>query len=158
MSFDQGFRAKGLAVLTLALVFGAGMGIGLAWDRDLIAGTPESDEVSQEAERVREAPRERRAMIVEKVGLSVEQKSAIDETIVEQRQRMKVIQEEFKAIERQFNERYGAVIHDTREEIKDHLTDEQRDQYDILLADYDERWRERREKRKRGREREHPIP
>ena len=154
MSFDQGVKAKGLAILTLALVFGSGMGIGLAWDRDLISGPPEAGEAEQEERADADRPRERRAMIVEQVGLTVEQKTSIDETVVEQGQRMKVIQEEFKTIERQFNERYRALLHDTREAIKLHLTDEQSDKYDGLLAEHDQRRRKRRE----NRQREHPIP
>jgi hypothetical protein len=157
MFLDQGFKAKILAILTLALVFGSGMGLGLAWDRDLIAGPPDGDEKAQEDDGADQEGRSgRREMIVEQVGLTVEQKAAVDETVVEQRQRMKVIQEEFKDIERQFNERYLGVIRDTREAIKDHLTEEQRSQYDVLLAEHDERRRERREQRRR--DREHPNP
>jgi hypothetical protein len=157
MFVDQGFKAKILAILTLALVFGSGMGLGLAWDRDLIAGPTDGDEQAQEDDGAdREGRSGRREMIVEQVGLTVEQKAAVDETVVEQRQRMKVIQEEFKDIERQFNERYLGVIRDTREAIKDHLTEEQRSQYDVLLAEHDERRRERREQRRR--DREHPNP
>jgi hypothetical protein len=157
MFLDQGFKAKILAILTLALVFGSGMGLGLAWDRDLIAGPTDGDEQAQEDDGADQEGRSgRREMIVEQVGLTVEQKAAVDETVVEQRQRMKVIQEEFKDIERQFNERYLGVIRDTREAIKDHLTEEQRSQYDVLLAEHDERRRERREQRRR--DREHPNP
>jgi hypothetical protein len=157
MILDQGFKAKALAILTLGLVFGSGLGIGLAWDRNLIAGTPEAGAPMRgDDEDDQEDGSGRRTMIVEQVGLSVEQKAAVDETVVEQRQRMKVIQEEFKEIERQFNERYMAVLYDTREAIKAHLTDEQRSQYDVLLAEHDARRKEGREKRRR--EREHPIP
>lgn len=154
MSFDQGFRAKGLAVLTLGLVFGSGLGIGLAWDRELIAGMPEVGEAVPEARSDTERRRGRRMMIVEQVGLSSEQKAAIDESVVVQRQRIKVIQEEFKAIERQFNQRYRGVLHDAREAIRDHLTDEQRSHYDGLLAEHDELRRQKREERKRN----HPLP
>ena len=67
---------------------------------------------------------------------------------------MKVIQEEFKTIEGEFNEQFRLVIRDTREAIKGHLTDEQRERYDALLAEHDERRRKRRENRRR----EHPTP
>jgi len=154
MVFDQGFKAKVLAVLTLGLIFGSGLGIGLAMDRDLIAGTPEAGTEAADEANGGKSGRGNRPMIVEQVGLSASQKTAVDETVVEQRQRMKVIQEEFKVIEREFNELYMAVIHDAREAIKVHLTDEQRDEYDVLLEEHDERRRERRENRRR----EHPIP
>ena len=73
MNFDQGFRAKGLALLTLALVFGSGIGIGLAFDRNLNAGIPDSADTEEAPRRGRNAPREPRAMIVEGVGLTLEQ-------------------------------------------------------------------------------------
>jgi hypothetical protein len=157
MVFDHGFKAKALALLTLGLIFGAGLGIGLAWDRDLIAGaTDESTQVGADEQADRERGSGERTLIVEQVGLTVEQKLAIDGTIDEQRKLMRVIQEEFKEVERHFNERYRAAIHDTRELIKTHLTDEQSSQYDVLLAEFDERRLKKREQRQH--EREHPIP
>jgi Spy/CpxP family protein refolding chaperone len=129
MSFDKGFKAKVLALLTLGLVFGSGVGLGLLWDRNLNASVPE--EVRTEA-RDGERRTGSRSMLVEQVGLTEDQKSEIDVIVGESRRQMKALNEEFQP-------RYRAIIRETREDIKTLLTGEQRAQYDSLLAEFDAR-------------------
>jgi Spy/CpxP family protein refolding chaperone len=136
MNMDSGFRAKALAFLTLALVFGSGIGMGLLWDRNLDASTPDDESVSEPAEG---RERGRRPLLVEQVGLTLEQKAEIDLMVSESRRQMKVLNEEFQP-------RYREIISETREDIKTLLTEEQRTQYESLLADFDAR-RERRRDR-----------
>ncbi len=79
-------------------------------------------------------------MIVEQVGLTVDQKAEIDVIVEGSRQRM-------RSLEKETRPQYRAIIEETRTAIKEVLTDEQRTEYDALLAERD---REREEHR-RGR-------
>ncbi len=127
------FKARMVAGTALALLFGSGVVVGLAWDQTASAGPPE--EV-----RTEEGPRDRegrRRMIVDNVGLNTVQKAAVDSLVVFHRQRMSDLDTEFRP-------RYRAVIRDLREEIKQVLTDDQRVRYDVLLAEHDAARAERR--------------
>ncbi len=127
------FKARMVAGTALALLFGSGVVVGLAWDQTASAGPPE--EV-----RTEEGPRDRegrRRMIVDNVGLNAVQKAAVDSLVVFHRQRMSDLDTEFRP-------RYRAVIRDLREEIKQVLTDDQRVRYDVLLAEHDATCAERR--------------
>ena len=126
MTIPSAFRAKMVAGTALVLLFGSGVVVGLALDQTASAVTP--DEVG-----TREAPEEgegRRRMIVDNVGLSAVQKTAVDSLVVFHRQRM-------SALDGEFQPRYRAVIYDLRDEIKQVLTHDQRAMYDVLLAEHD---------------------
>ncbi len=126
------FKARMVAGTALVLLFGSGIVVGLAWNQTASAGPTE--EVRTEE---RSRSRGRRRMIVDNVGLSAVQKSAVDSLVVFHRQHMSDLDKEFQP-------RYRALIHDLREEIKQVLTDDQRIRYDVLLAERDAERAERR--------------
>jgi hypothetical protein len=81
-------------------------------------------------------------MIVDDVGLSSVQKTAVDSLVVFHRGRMADLNGELRT-------RSHGVIYDLREDIKQVLTDGQRVTYDGLLSDYDaERAAERAARRR----------
>ena len=127
------FKARIVAATALALLFGSGVVVGLAWDQTASAGPPEQVRTEEES-RGREG---RRRLIVDNVGLDAVQKAAVDSLVVFHRQRMSDLDTEFRP-------RYRAVIRDLREEITLVLTDDQRLRYDVLLAEHDEARAERR--------------
>lgn len=121
------FKAKIVAGTALVLLFGSGVVVGFAWDQTANAST--LDEVGSDERHERDGGRRR--LIVDGVGLSAVQKTAIDSLVVFHRQRMSDLDTEFQP-------RYRAVIRNLREEIKQVLTDEQRVMYDELLVERDE--------------------
>ena len=125
-------RAKMVAGIALVLLFGSGVGVGLAWDQTASASTLGEVRSNERSGRDRG-----RRLIVDNVGLSVVQKATVDSLVVFHRQRMADLDTEFQP-------RYRAVIHDLREEIKEVLTDDQRLTYDVLLAEHDASRAERR--------------
>ncbi len=127
------FKARMVAGTALALLFGSGVVVGLAWNQTANAGPPEQVRTEDES-RGREG---RRRLIVDNVGLNAVQKVAVDSLVVFHRQRMSNLDTEFRP-------RYRAVIRDLREEIKLVLTDDQRLRYDVLLAEHDAARAERR--------------
>ncbi len=147
MAMESGLKARLVTVVVLALVFGSGVTAGLAWDRTPdAAGTAETAQAERPGEEreVRErgerSDRGRRPLIVEQVGLTVEQKARVDEIVENSRQRM-------RSLEKDTRPQYRTIIEETRTAIKGVLTTEQRAEYEILLAERD---REREEHR-RGR-------
>ena len=133
MIMPNALKAKMVAGTALVLLFGSGVVVGLAWDQTASASTP--TEVRRDGRPEREGGR--RHMIVDNVGLSAVQKATVDSLVVFHRQRM-------ADLDREFRPRYRAVIHDLREEIKQVLTDEQRLQYNVLLAEHSAARAERR--------------
>jgi hypothetical protein len=119
-------KEKLVAGTALVLLFGSGVVVGLAWDQTANAATPDGLSVDRRSDR----DRPHRRMVVENVGLSVAQKTAVDSLVVFHRQRMSDLDHEFRP-------RYGGVIADLREEIKGVLTDDQRGQYDVLLTEHE---------------------
>jgi Spy/CpxP family protein refolding chaperone len=135
MVMPNALKAKMVAGTALVLLFGSGVVVGLAWDQAAGASTPR--EVRTDGRSEREGGRRR--MIVDNVGLSAVQKSTVDSLVVFHRHRMADLDKEFRP-------RYRAVIHDLLEDIKQVLTDEQRMQYNVLLAERDGARAERRNK------------
>ena len=133
MITPSALRAKMVAGSTLVLLFGSGIVVGLALDQT--ASASPLSEVSADERSGRE--RGRRRLIVDNVGLSAIQKADVDSLVVFHRHRMSDLDQEFQP-------RYRAVIADLREEIKQVLTDDQRVQYDVLLAEHDATRAERR--------------
>lgn len=133
MTIPSASKAKMVAGTALVLLFGSGVVVGLAWNRSASASTLEETRM-EEGSRGREG---RRRMIVDNVGLSTVQESAIDSLVVFHRRRMSDLDTEFQP-------RYRAVIRDLREEIKQVLTEDQRMRYDVLLVEHDDARAERR--------------
>ena len=126
-------KAKMVAGSALVFLFVSGIVVGLAWDET--ASANQTAEVREDAGSRREGGRRR--LIVDNVGLSAVQKANVDSLVVFHRHRMSQLDKEFQP-------RYRAVIADLREEIKQVLTDDQRAQYDVLLAERDAERAERR--------------
>ena len=128
MMEQSAFKAKMVAATALVFLFGSGVVVGLAWDQTASASTPEE---VRRSERSARGERTRRPMIVDRVGLSVVQTTAVDSLYSFHRQRMSDLNTDFRP-------RYLAVIGDLRVEIRQILTDDQRLRYDALLAEYEE--------------------
>ena len=126
-------KAKMVAGSALVLLFGSGIVVGLAWDQTASANPPA--EVREDRGARREGGRRR--LIVDNVGLSAVQKANVDSLVAFHRHRMSQLDKEFQP-------RYRAVIADLRGEIKQVLTDDQRVQYEVLLAERDAERAERR--------------
>ena len=131
---EKSSRTKLTTVLILAVVFGAGLTLGLAADRSLGAAPP--DAATEEA-----APEEaRRRPMWQRVEPTEEQTMLIDSIIQTHRASMKALQKEFRD---SYNPRYQAVIESTRESILGVMTPAQADEYRVLLDEYDQRRAER---------------
>ncbi len=130
--------ARMVAAAALILLFGSGVVVGLAWDQTASASTPGELRMEEPSER----EGRRRRLIVDDVGLSVVQQAEVDSLVVFHRQRMSDLDAEFRP-------RYGTVIADLREEIKQVLTVDQRVTYDVLLAEHDAERTARRRKNSR---------
>jgi hypothetical protein len=126
-------KARIVAGTALVLLFGSGIVVGFAWDQTATASTVEA--VGEDDRR--ESDRPRRHLVVDSVGLSIPQKAAVDSLVVFHRQRMSDLEAEFRP-------RHRAVFADLRAEIKEVLTDDQRAQYEVLLAERDAERAERR--------------
>ena len=133
MITSSNLKAKIVAGSALVLLFGSGIVVGLAWS-ETASVNPLAEVREDEGSRTEGG---RRRLIVDKVGLSAVQKANVDSLVVFHRHRMSQLDKEFQP-------RYWAVISDLREEIKQVLTDDQRVQYDVLLAERDAMRAERR--------------
>ena len=147
MAMESGLKARLLTAVVLVLVFGSGVTAGLAWEPTPgMARTAESAQAEDQGgerevrERGARSNRGRRPLLVEQVGLTVEQKARVDEIVENSRLRM-------RSLEKDTRPQYRAIIEETRTAIKGVLTTEQRAEYEMLLAERD---REREEHR-RGR-------
>ncbi|RMH13494.1 MAG: hypothetical protein D6701_12295 [Gemmatimonadetes bacterium] len=134
-------KARVITALVLFLVLVAGFGLGLVWSGPAEEGPGESaaaGEVRSEGGTEREGDRDgrRRSLIVERVGLSAAQQTAVDSIVEVHRAQMKALEEEFRPRARE-------ILMATREALRSVLDDRQRAQYDSLLAEHDARRRER---------------
>jgi hypothetical protein len=127
-------RTRFLTALLLAVVFGSGFTLGMAFDRTAVA-TPADD-----AEVVERTEDEDRPPMYERVGPTPEQSVRIDSIVVDFRARMEALQEQFRA---EYDPRYDALVDSARESIKDVFSAEQAAQYDSLIVDYERRKAER---------------
>ncbi len=138
MTEKSALKARMVAAAVLILLFGSGVVVGLAWDQTASASAPRELRAEERSER----EGRRRRLIVDDVGLSVVQRTAVDSLVVFHRQRMSDLDAEFRP-------RYGTVIADLREEIKQVLTVDQRVTYDVLLAEHDAERNARRHRNSR---------
>jgi cell division septation protein DedD len=128
-------RTRLVTTLVLAVVFSAGLLVGVAADRSVAA----SPAVAQTPEDSNAAPA-RRVPMYEQVGPDEAQKILIDSIVGEYRSSMKSLHAEFRAT---YNPRYQALVDSTRTSIKGVLTSEQAQAYDSLVADLERRRAER---------------
>jgi Spy/CpxP family protein refolding chaperone len=140
---DKVLRIRLTTVLVLAAVFLAGLVLGLAVDRSLIA-TPAREEARTEEEG---QPSQRRGAMYEQVGPTEAQKIVIDSIVDEYRTAMRALHAEFRAA---YDPRYAALLRETRAAIKGVLTPEQAHQYDSLVAARDSAAAERERQRAEG--------
>ena len=139
-------RAAAGGVLFVTLV--AGFLLGLVWSRTSSAQaepTAPTAVAAEEADEDRGGETRRRGLIVERVGLSAEQKVQVDSIMGLSRTMMRELRADYRT-------GYGELIESTRSSIKAVLTPEQAAEYDALLTDFDRR-REMDDERERGRSR-----
>ncbi len=147
MAMESALKARLVTVVVLALVFGSGVTAGLAWEptpgTDRAAEPAQAEDQREEREgreRGDGSNRGRRPLLVEQVGLTVDQKAQVDEIVENSRQRM-------RSLEKDTRPQYRAIIEETRTAIKGVLTNEQRAEYETILSEHDRE----REERRRGR-------
>ena len=123
--------AGGVLFLTLA----AGFILGLVWSRrspEQTGPTTSTAVAAEEADEDRGRETRRRGLIVERVGLSAEQKVQVDSVMGHARGMMRRMRADYRT-------GYGELIESTRSSIKAVLTAEQAAEYDALLTDFDRR-------------------
>lgn len=131
---DRLLRTRLTTALVLAAVFAAGLMLGLAVDRSLVATPAEPGRPEPEA------PSGNRRPMYEQVGPNDAQKIVIDSIVQEYRTAMKALHAEFRAA---YDPRYRALVDETRGAIKSVLTPEQGLAYDSLVAERDRQRAER---------------
>ena len=139
-------RAAAGGVLFVTLV--AGFLMGLVWSRTSPAQaepTAPTAVAAEEADEDQGGETRRRGLIVERVGLSVEQQVQVDSLVGHSRTLMRQLRADYRT-------GYGELIESTRSSIKAVLTPEQAAEYDALLTDFDRR-REIENERERERSR-----
>ena len=130
-------RAHLLTAVIIGAVFGSGLLLGVAMDRNVAA-----TRVAQAAEAGEDVERPRRTPMWEQIGPSEEQRVHIDSVVKAYRHRMNALDEEFRQA---YNPRYDAILQDAREGIKQAFTPEQAAEYQALLDQFDRRRAEERE-------------
>ncbi len=133
---ERVLRTRLFAGVVLAVVFGAGVLLGLALDQ----GGP-----GPTADRGRGDDSHRTPTYMQ-VHPTDQQKVLIDSIVRKDRAAMRALHEEFRA---EYDPRYQALIKQTRDAIKGVLTPEQAAQYDSLLAENDRRRAERAQRQNR---------
>lgn len=144
---EHGSRTRLVTAVVLAVVFGAGLLVGLAAERGLVA-QPAEDVVAENDQADRNGERRnRRTRMYEQVGPTEAQGVLIDSVVKEHRQRMSALHDEFDSA---YNPRYRALIQETREAILGVFTPAQAAEYQALLDSFDRRRAERDRKDDRG--------
>jgi Spy/CpxP family protein refolding chaperone len=129
-------RARAATLGILLVVFGAGLAVGAAVDRQVAAADapPRSEAIPARGDSVSEdAPRDRR-MMIERVGLTPEQEVQVDSIVAARGDIMSELQKEYR-------ERYWQIVDSTRSALRRTLTEDQALQYDSLAAENDRRRR-----------------
>ena len=133
---EQGSRTKLVAALVLASVFGSGILLGYAADRDANAMVIASEAPAGDAAP---AERRRRAPVYEQMNPTLEQRGLIDSILRVHRDEMNRLHAEFDVLQQEYQKHYDAVIQDTREGIAAVFPPEQAADYRRRLAEDDER-------------------
>lgn len=131
-------RARLASAALLTVVFGSGVLLGFATDRNVTA-----TRVAQAAEAGEDVERPRRTPMWEQIDPTDDQRAEIDSVLKLHRKRMNALDEEFRQA---YYPRYRAIILDTREAIKAAFTPAQAAEYQRVLDAFD---RQRAEERAR---------
>lgn len=129
-------RARLFALVILVVVFGAGFAVGVAVDRQVAAASdapPSAASSRSGGEDHGDEPRQRRPL-VERVGLSEEQRVQVDSIFHRFGGQMAELQKEYR-------DQYWSIVDRTRGAMRSILTPEQAAIYDSLLAENDRRRR-----------------
>jgi hypothetical protein len=131
---ERSARTRMTTAAVLAIVFAAGLLMGMAVDRSAVVPG------EQAADTARQEERGRRARMYEQVGADVAQLEQIESIVREHRGDMRALQREFRDA---YDARYQALVEKTREAIKGVLTPAQAVKYDSLVVEYEKRRAER---------------
>jgi len=133
---SESLRVRLVAAGVLALVFVAGVTVGLALDRPLSQALEsmhaEAGEVAEPDEDTSEGSNTSRGWIIDRVDLTEEQQVQVDSVLAYYQGRMSELQSEY-------GPRYREIVETSRESIKAVLTEEQEALYDSLLRARDRR-------------------
>ena len=152
MTLERGTRARLVTLLVLLLVLSAGFVMGVAMDRqvltpqlterDLAGSEGREDRGSRDARgEPRDSLRSRRPLLVEQVGLSDVQKAQVDSIVSFYQREMRDLHRETSVA---YDAGYREILNQTRNSLRQVLTDEQKAAYDSLLVEFDRRRAERR--------------
>jgi hypothetical protein len=138
----SGMTARLATLVIFLVVFGAGLAVGVAVDRKVasaadapvpsVVGEGESREAAGDEEEGEEDPPRERRMLIERVGLTPDQKLQVDSIVAVMGGRMSDLQKDYRR-------QYWAVVDSSRASLKQILTMEQAVMYDSLLAESDRR-------------------
>ncbi len=134
---ERNSRTRLTTAIIIALVFGSGALVGMAWDRAVDpTATVEAAQPAavEEGPDSTEAAPERRRRMIDRIDLDDTQRAAIDAIIEGHRGRMDALNGEFR---QEYYPRYYAIIDGTRELLMSELTDEQAAAYKDLLNQWD---------------------
>jgi Spy/CpxP family protein refolding chaperone len=134
MEMERTARTRLTTAVVLAVVFSAGLLVGMAVDRSAV------EPAAEVADTTRREERGRRTRMYEQVGASEAQLAQIESIVREHRGELRALQGEFRDA---YDQRYQALIEQTRSAIKGVLTAEQAEAYDSLVAEYEKRRAER---------------
>lgn len=146
-------RTRFLTVVVLAVVFGAGIMLGLGvvslGEEPQSVATLDSDQTTPESGEG-EGERERRPPMYEQVGaLSAQQHGQIDSIVGARRFEIRGVYRGFRdrhdALHNDYDLEFRAILMRTREGIKSVMAPAQAVTYDSLIADYDRRREARRQ-------------
>lgn len=135
---ERSSRTRLVTALILAVVFGAGVLLGLAADSSFSA---EAAEVAPMSGDSAAADPPRRQHLYERVGANESQLSHIDSIVAEHRAKTNALDEELRA---EYRTGFRKILLDTREAIKGALTSEQAAEYQRLLDEWDAQAAERK--------------
>jgi hypothetical protein len=138
----SGMTARLATLVIFLVVFGAGLAVGVAVDRKVasaadapvpsVVGEGESREAAGDEDEGEEDPPRERRMLIERVGLTPDQKLQVDSIVAVMGGRMSDLQKDYRR-------QYWAVVDSSRASLKQILTMEQAVMYDSLLAESDRR-------------------
>jgi hypothetical protein len=148
---EHGSRTRLATAAILAVVFGAGVILGLAVD-SAVAARPSDAVATDQRRQEPDSQRSERRPIYAQVNPTEAQQVRIDSIIGERRERMRELNDEFRPrfdeLEGAYGLRRGAIVQDTRESILGVLTADQAAEYRRLLDEWDRRQAERRDRDK----------
>ncbi len=127
-------RVRIMAMAVLVLVFVGGMVVGVALDRSVADAAPvaEISDVRQVAPEVTTPLREGRGWAIDRIDLDEDQRAEVEAVI------MRWLDEMSRRVQR-CETSYQEVIDGARAEVRESLTEEQRAEFDAVLAEQNAR-------------------